>query len=215
MDFQPTGIQKSDYLDLIEKVVDAYGTELLEKQLELEDGVYHFTAFRTSVMLAYLLNAGRRPELLPLWRRVTEKSVRALEHSRNSAYNDLTLEELCLSFMLMPKEVQPRWMEVLRRFDPRHQFKFMSKDQMNNMVVYGAVGMFLREKLTGESCAAHFDMVMPWILERIDEKGMFDDHDHALYTTLLPASVWSSFCGTDTQAAGQTKSDKPFVGVVL
>ena len=37
MDFQPTGIQKSDYLDLIEKVVDAYGTELLEKQLELEE----------------------------------------------------------------------------------------------------------------------------------------------------------------------------------
>lgn len=200
MDFQPTGIQKSDYLDLIEKVVDAYGTELLEKQLELEDGVYHFTAFRTSVMLAYLLNAGRRPELLPLWRRVTEKSVRALEHSRNSAYNDLTLEELCLSFMLMPKEVQPRWMEVLRRFDPRHQFKFMSKDQMNNMVVYGAVGMFLREKLTGESCAAHFDMVMPWILERIDEKGMFDDHDHALLYDLttrvrLEQLLWHGYTG--------------------
>ena len=79
MKWSPTGITKKEYLDVIEQVVDAYGIPLLEQQLTLPDEVYHFTAFRTSVMLAYLVASGRRPELLDLWQRVTEKSVRALD----------------------------------------------------------------------------------------------------------------------------------------
>ena len=200
MDFMPTGVSQKDYLDVIECVVDAYGTELLEQQLTLEDSVYHFTAFRTSVMLAYLIHSGRRPELLPLWQRVTEKSVRALEASRNSAYNDMTLEELCICFLLMKEHVKPQWLDVLRKVDPWVHYSFMTKEQMNNMVVYGAVGLYLREKLTGVSCAAHFDMVMPWILERIDENGMFDDHDHALLYDLttrvrLEQLLWFGYDG--------------------
>lgn len=200
MEFTPTGITRKDYLDVIELVVDAYGTDLLESQLELPDNIYHFTAFRTSVMLAYLIESGRRPELLDLWTRVTEKSVRALENSRNSNYNDLTLEELCISFLLMKEHVRPDWLEVLRNTKPETHYSYLTKDVMNNMVVYGCVGMYLREKLTGESCEEHFDKVMPWVMEYIDENGMFDDNDHALLYDLttrvrLEQLLWFGYDG--------------------
>ena len=196
----PTGMTKNDYLDVIECVVDAYGADLLEEQLLLPDDVYHFTAFRTSVMLAYLIESGRRPELLGLWQRVTEKSVRALDMSRNSNYNDLTLEELCISFLLMKPYVKPAWLDVLRRVTPETHYCYLTKDNFCNMVVYGCVGMYLREKLTGEPCAAHFDLVMPWILECIDENGMFDDYDHALLYDLttrvrLEQLLWFGYDG--------------------
>ncbi len=195
-----TGVAKKDYLDVIETVVDAYGIELLKSQLELPDEVYHFTAFRTSVMLAYLIESGRRPELFDLWMRVTEKSVRALRESRKSAYNDLTLEELCLSFLMMRDCVKKEWLDVLAEVTPEKHFAFTEKEQMNNMVIYGCVGMYLREKLTGISCEEHFDRVMPWIMERIDENGMYHDHDSALLYDLtsrvrLEQLLWFGYDG--------------------
>ena len=185
MGFKPTGMTKADYLDIMERVFDSYGAELLEEFLELPDEIYHFTAFRTSVMIAYLIESGRRPELLPLWERVTGKCVRALEGSesspyKRSGYNDLTLEELCISFMLMKAHVKPQWLEALKRAKPETHYAFLEKEQLNNMMVYGLVGMYLRYKLTGEPYEEHFDRIMPWVLERLDENGMFDDHDHAL-----------------------------------
>lgn len=197
----PTGVTRKDYLDVMECVVDAYGVPLLEQQLSLDDSVYHFTAFRTSLMLAYLISSGRKPELLPLWQQVTEKSVRTLEHSRNSAYNDLTLQDLCISFLLMPDYIPCRWLEVLRNTQPDTHYRFQSESEMNNMVVYGALGMYLREKLTGASCKAYFDKVMPWIINRLDENGMFDDHDHALLYDLtvrvrLEQLLWYGYNGS-------------------
>ncbi|MBE6911766.1 MAG: hypothetical protein E7473_04490 [Ruminococcaceae bacterium] len=181
----PTGVTKKDYLDLMERVFDSYGVELLEKTLSLPDEIYHFTAFRTSVMIAYLIESGRRPELLSLWEKVTEKCVRALRNTPNSAYrkngyNDLTLEELCISFMLMKEYVKPEWLDALKRATPETHYSFLTKDKTNNMMVYGLVGMYLRHKLTGEPYEEHFDMIMPWVLERLDENGMYDDDDHAL-----------------------------------
>ena len=195
-----TGITKKDYLDVIECVVDAYGISLFESQLALPDEVYHFTAFRTSAMLAYLIESGRRPELFDLWMRVTEKSVRALAASRKSAYNDLTLEELCISFLMMRDCVRKEWLDVLSGITPEVHYAFTEKEQMNNMVVYGCVGMYLREKLTGISCDEHFDRVMPWIIECLDENGMFDDHDHALLYDLttrvrLEQLLWFGYDG--------------------
>ena len=75
MDFSPTNITRRAYLDVIEQVVDAYGTDLLERQLALEDAVYHCTAFRTCLMLAHLIASGRRPELLSLWQKAAEKTT--------------------------------------------------------------------------------------------------------------------------------------------
>lgn len=195
-----TGITKNDYLDVIECVVDAYGIGFLEKQLELPDEIYHFTAFRTSVMLAYLIESGRRPELFDLWMRVTEKSVRALKQSRKSDYNDLTLEELCVSFILMRDCVKKEWLDVLSEVTPEVHYALTEKEQMHNMVVYGCVGMYLREKLTGESCEGHLDRVMPWIIECIDENGMFDDRDHAMLYDLttrvrLEQLLWFGYDG--------------------
>lgn len=195
-----TGITKKDYLDVIECVVDAYGIPLLESQLELPDEVYHFTAFRTSVMLAYLIESGRRPELFDLWMRVTEKSVRTLSVSRKSAYTDMTLEELCISFMLMRDCIKKEWLDVLAEVTPEVHFAYTEKKQMNNIVVYGCVGMYLREKLTGISCEAHLDRVMPWVMERIDENGMYHDDDSALLYDLttrvrLEQLLWFGYDG--------------------
>lgn len=185
MEFKPTGVTKAEYLDIMERVFDAYGQASLEKFLELPEEIYHFTAFRTSVMIAYLIESGRRPELLPLWQKVTEKCVCALEATerspyRKNGYNDLTLEELCISFLLMKPYVKPRWLEALKQAKPETHYSFLEKSQTNNMMVYGLVGMYLRYKLTGEPYEAHFDRIMPWVLERFDENGMYDDHDHAL-----------------------------------
>lgn len=185
MCFTPTGVTKEDYLDIMEQVFDAYGAASLEKFTELPDEIYHFTAFRTSVMIAYLIESGRRPELLPLWKKITEKCIRALENTvkspyRKNGYNDLTLEELCISFLLMKDHVKPEWLEALRNAEPETHYSFLEKETTNNMMVYGLVGMYLRYKLTGAPYEAHFDRIMPWVLERFDENGMFDDHDHAL-----------------------------------
>ncbi|MBE6551945.1 MAG: hypothetical protein E7665_07405 [Ruminococcaceae bacterium] len=185
MYFTPTNITKKDYLDIMERAFEAYGIESLEKYLEFPDEIYHFTAFRTSVMIAYLIESGRRPELLPLWKKVTEKSVRALENTvrspyKENGYNDLTLEDLCISFMLMKEHVRPEWLEVLRNAKPETHYSFLKKEDTNNMMVYGLVGMYLRYKLTGEPYEDHFDLIMPWVIEHLDENGMFDDHDHAL-----------------------------------
>ena len=185
MEFKPTGVTKTIYLDIMERVFDSYSPESLEAFLELPDEIYHFTAFRTSVMIAYLIESGRRPELLPLWLKITEKCIRSLNATedspyRKNGYNDLTLEELCISFLLMSPYVKPQWLEALKNAKPETHYSFLEKSQTNNMMVYGLVGMYLRYKLTGESCEAHFDRIMPWVLERFDENGMYDDHDHAL-----------------------------------
>jgi len=200
MDFTPTKITRSAYLDVIEQVVDAYGTDLLERQLALEDSVYHCTAFRTCLMLAHLIASGRRPELFPLWQKAGEKSVRALEASQNSAYNDLTLVDLCESFLLMREHVPARWLTVLRSIDPRTHYRFQPDDSTNNMMAYGVVGMYLREKLTGTSCQAHLDTFLPLLLARMDENGMYDDKDHAMLYDLtvrvhLEQLLWYGYDG--------------------
>ena len=177
---KPTGVTKKEYLDLIEQVFDAYGEGSVAAFLELPDEIYHYTAFRTSSMIAYLVAGGRRPELLELWRRVTEKSVRALRAVKHSAYNDMTLEELCVSFMLMEAYVKPEWLEALREAKPETHYACLEEEGTNNIMAYGLVGVYLRHKLTGEPYEGHFDRIMPWLLARFDENGMFDDVDHAL-----------------------------------
>lgn len=201
MDFIPTKITRSAYLDVIEQVVDAYGTDLLERQLALEDSAYHCTAFRTCLMLAYLIESGRRPELLPLWQKVSEKSIRALEASRNSAYNDLTLVDLCESFLLLREHVPARWLAVLRGIEPQTHYRFQPNDSTNNMMAYGVVGMYLREKLTGASSQDHLDTFLPLLLDCMDKNGMYDDKDHAMLYDLtvrvhLEQLLWYGYDGS-------------------
>ena len=189
--FKPTGVTKKVYLDIIEKVFDSYGVASIEKFLELPDAIYHFTAFRTSVMIAYLVSSGRRPELLELWQRVTEKSVRALSNTeespfRDNGYNDMTLEELCISFMLMKEYVKPEWLEALRNAKPETHYGYLTKDMTHSMMTYGLVGMYLRYKLTDESCDEYFDLIMPWVIECFDENGMYEDPDRSLLYDLTP-----------------------------
>jgi len=62
---KPTGVTKKEYLDLIEQVFDAYVAASIEAFLELPDDIYHYTAFRTSSMIACLV-AGRKQGATPL-----------------------------------------------------------------------------------------------------------------------------------------------------
>lgn len=191
MNFEQTGVTKKDYLDVIECVFDSYGVESIEKFMELPDDVYIFTAFRTSVMIAYLVERGRRPELLDLWKRVSEKCISTLKNfdsspEKNTGYIDMTLEELCISFMLMREHVKDEWIEEIRKITPQTHYAYIKKEQTHNMMVYGLLGMYLRYKLTGEPYEEYFDIVMPWVLECFDENGMYNDFDNALLYDVTP-----------------------------
>jgi len=180
VNFAPTGITKKDYLDIIELVVDAYGVAELEKWLEMPDEIYYFTAFRTSQMLAYVVSTGRRPELLSLWEKVTEKAMRGLEKSVRSGYTDMTIEALCTSFLLMREYVKPEWMEQLRNTRPETHYQDLNREDFSSNMVNGMVGMIMREKVTGEKSQAYFERIMPFVLEYIDENGMFEDYEPAM-----------------------------------
>lgn len=70
----------------------------------------------------------------------------------------------------------------------------------SNMAVYGLVGAFLLEKLGLCNSSAQFDRVMPWLLSRLDENGMFDDHDDAMLYDLsarvqLEQLLWLGYHG--------------------
>lgn len=201
--FCPTGMTAADYLDICERVLDAYGAEYLEAQLALPDEIYLATAYRTSCMLAILLSAGRRAELYGLWLRVTDKAHRCFAQSRRSSYNDLTLKELLLARVLMRERTPPEyaavWDEALSGYDFDTHYA-EHEGGYNNMAIYGLVGAYLMERLGFADSAEQFDRVMPWVLERLDENGMFDDVDDALLYDLsarvqLEELLWLGYDG--------------------
>ncbi|MDY3286889.1 MAG: hypothetical protein SOX31_10035 [Eubacteriales bacterium] len=203
MEFHPTGITAKDYLAVMERVVDAYGVPYFEAQLSLPDDIYLSTAYRTSCMLAVMVSSGRRPELFELWLWVTEKAHRCFAASENSAYNDLALKELLLSRILMrdrtPEAYAAVWDGILRSYDfDRHYAQ--REGRFNNMAVYGLVGAYLLEKMGLCNSETQFDRVMPWVLGRMDENGMFDDIDDAMLYDLsarvqLEQLLWLGYDG--------------------
>ena len=204
--FFPTNVTKNDYLDIIELVVDAYGVEQLEYQLTLPNKQYLFTAFRSVCMVAYLLYANRRTELYPLWIKMMDKSCVAFTESKNCNYIDMTLKDLCLTLLLMrqkaPPEKEHEWWNRIASGSPESKFVFHKDhfENMNNLTVYGAVGEFMRGVLGMTDPIEHVDNVLPWVLSRMDENGMFEDFDHAMLYDLttrcqLEQLLWYGYHG--------------------
>jgi hypothetical protein len=85
--FRETGLTKSLYLDIIEKVIDIYTTEYLWKMAKGEIDFVICIGLRAAGAIAYLLSEGRRPDLYELWLSLMYSSTNLLKPPLAYIYN--------------------------------------------------------------------------------------------------------------------------------
>jgi hypothetical protein len=106
--FRETGLTKSLYLDIIEKVIDIYTTEYLWKMAKGEIDFVICIGLRAAGAIAYLLSEGRRPDLYELWLSLMYKSCEQFFLVFGHAEYDLAVKEVMIALKLMkdrlPKE---------------------------------------------------------------------------------------------------------------
>jgi len=198
--YQPTGLNKYLYLDIIEKVIDAYGTEYLWKMATGKIEFVICIGLRASGAIAYLLSEERRLELYDLWISLMHKSCDQFLVIFDHAEYDLAVKEMMIAFKLMKNKLKKEdYQEIYRKLksiDPYKTYHCIIKNQKDksklcNMTVYNAAGEYLRESEGMTDTKTYFDEHMPWATSRFDPNGMWDPLDHALLYDLTTRCQFS------------------------
>jgi hypothetical protein len=211
--FRETGLTKSLYLDIIEKVIDIYTTEYLWKMAKGEIDFVICIGLRAAGAIAYLLSEGRRPDLYELWLSLMYKSCEQFSLVFGHAEYDLAVKEVMIALKLMkdrlPKEDFNYLYDRLKSIDPYKTYGCIigeNKDtgKLCNMTVYNSAGEYLRETEGMVDTAKYFDEHMPWAVSRFDDFGMWVPLDNSMLydlTTRCQFSVMLYF-GYDGKYAG-------------
>lgn len=206
--FEPSGVTKNLYLDIVEKTIDSYGPDYFTQLLHDDIPFQNCIGLRSCGALALLIAQGRKKEWLDLWIRLMDRSCDEMI-SRRNAENDLAVKDMMLALKLMQNRVDPTiaasWRRKLASIDPYETYaSIYSKEhhhaKVNNMTVYNMAGEYLRETEGMTDTTDYFDVHWPIILDRFDEKGMYRDPDLAMLydlSTRVQASqmLWFGYKG--------------------
>lgn len=188
-DFQPTGLTRSVYLDLMEAAIASYPLqELAELWGREEEGAAALpdiqTASRVACVLGGLLASGRQQQHLPVWLMLMEACCRKVSGMSGDIMADFAVKELLLAYramkpLLADSQLQ-HYRSLLATIDPYANYActlaaHKDKAHLHNINVYNMVGEYLREAEGLTDSSAYFAAHWPLQLERFDHNGMYRD----------------------------------------
>lgn len=185
--FQPTGIARDYYLDIIEICVDAYKMEELESRLpkdenDLVEDIQSYS--RITCAIGVLISSGRKQDYLPLWIKMMDACCRSCHRITDDMRVDFAVKEILIAFKVMkdrvPKDKKNYWLQMLSKINPDNNYLYVirkedDKKSMHNINIYNMVGEYLRETEGLTVTDEYFDRHWPEQLERFDENGMYQD----------------------------------------
>lgn len=187
---EPTGLEKTIYLDIMEKAFEAYGENEIEKLIpctENENTGDLQACSRVTSVLAVLLANGRKQEYKGLWERMMDACCKSANMTQGDARVDFSVKEILLAYKAMGASVEKEkleyWHSELQKINPLKNYVFACRtksdaDNMHNINVYNLVGEFLRETEGMTDATEYLNQHWPIQLARFDENGMYKDPGH-------------------------------------
>ena len=191
--FQPTGLNRDAYLDLMEPIVRLAAGWVDEKGAVIDPALnreWNQTTPRFVSSAAILLRFGRCPELLDTVRRaMTYSCSRLPETEVRESSPDFWMRELatawCCLKPLVPPEESEAWRARLAAVEPENIYKFTDPahkklKEFHNWAVYSSGGESMRDSLGiggGDFLWGNrfFDVYMAGQLHRLTPEGMYRD----------------------------------------
>ena len=184
--FQPTGLTKEIYLDMMELALGAYSKVHLEARLPKggNDLVEDIQAYsRITGIIGVLLANGRCKGYRELWEKMMDACCSSLYRYEGDARVDFSVKEIMLSFKAMKsivsEEKKAQWLENLKKIDPYknyiHRIKDREERHLHNINIYNMVGEYLRETEGLTKTEEYFRKHWPLQLQLFDENGMYMD----------------------------------------
>lgn len=194
--FEFTGMTKADYLDVMEKCLDAYDYSSFETMSASGD-IQSYS--RVVCVMGALLSEGRLTDrdedYYSLWIDMMDNACSTIRTLSRKQANDFSIKELMLAYKAMKDKVKEedkgkpaQWYENLSAFDPytQYQYQINGSKTVNNINVYNMAGEYLRYSegmISEEELNQYYSEHWPWhIPSHFDENSMYlDPHNPMLY----------------------------------
>ncbi|MEJ8305059.1 hypothetical protein [Saccharibacillus sacchari] len=185
-DFEPTGTDRSIYLDLMEHALDGWRRGQTAGADTEKDGLQ--VRSRVLSCLGGLIAAGRKRGELGMWEDLMDRTCGDLPKRGDNGYagpeTDFAVKELMLALRAMRPRVPPEkcagWKNKLGQIEPERHYasvlgRVSGKEALHNINIYNMTGEYLREAEGLTDSADYFARHWPTQLERFDENGMYRD----------------------------------------
>lgn len=176
---EANGLQKSDYLDIMEQIFGTYDLTLVcDPKEDLQ------TYSRLVSVLAVLLSNGRKAELLEQFCEMMKKACEALPAYRGNGMLDFSVRELMLAFSLMKEnDTNGDWAKMLSGISPE-DYRFSSGED-HNINLYNVAGEVLRNAEGLADTTEYCKECLTLQMEKLDENGMYPDNYPSDYNPTL------------------------------
>lgn len=183
---EPTGVDASTYLDLMQIAFDAYPVERIRRRETIRGDYLALQPFsRLTNVLACLISAGRYQDRIPLCEWMIGECCAELARLERDAFADFSTKEIMLAVEQFGGRRE--WYDELAKVDPMRTYAFAIRSpedepRQHNIGVYNMVGEWLRSRAGLTDTTDYFAQHWPVQLRRFDENGMYrDPHCPLLY----------------------------------
>ncbi|MDF2964007.1 MAG: hypothetical protein K0S39_5742 [Paenibacillus sp.] len=185
--FISTGVTKNMYLDIMERTLNAYNKDELERRLPQKSAgkVDDIQAYsRITSIIGILISKGRLKGYRVLWERMMDACCLEFHRARHNPMVDFSVKEIMVAYMAMNDQldetVQTRWLAELSKVEPERNYFHLLREgrdpsKLHNINVYNMVGEYLRETVGLTETKPYFARHWPVQLELFDENGMYRD----------------------------------------
>jgi len=207
---------KKVYIDLMEKVFDAYTIEHIKAYTESvkKDGIKEHGYPRLAANLGILIANGRKTELKDEFLRMMDlccdempNALKKPEKVNIGVGNDFSVKEIVFCILevekskIFEKEVTDRWREKFSKIEPLSTYDVIAKippEKIGNWAAFGAASEQLRKYAGIGDESAFIDNQIASQLFSFDENGMYRDPNEPIVyefvTRLqLAVAVWFGY----------------------
>lgn len=172
--FEPTGLTKETYLELIELCLEAYPQELILSMNAKED-IQAYS--RIVCSFALLVSEGRRDADFAL--EIMSHACDAIEDNKGDMKLDFAVKEIMIAYMLLekyaPADLKAQWDNCLKVIAPKEFYRCSSGDN-HNINIYNLSGEWLRIKYGISDDISYIEECLEKQVVKFDKFGMYPDN---------------------------------------
>ena len=192
---------KQIFLDIIEKALDAYNDEHIDRYINEveENGLKEHGFPRLCANIGILLSYGRKKRLMPRFLHMMD--ICCDSFTRKKAANDFSVKEIIFCILelersgVVSKERCNEWRELLRSIDPYTCYNVIATDENDktkfNWALFTAVSEYMRGVIGLADTNKTVDTQIATQLYHIDENGMYMDPNQPIVYDLVPRGLFS------------------------
>lgn len=189
---EPTGVDVSTYLDLMQIAIDAYPVDRIRRRETIRGDYLTLQPFsRLTNVLSCLISAGRWQDRIALCEWMIGECCAELARLEQVAFADFSTKEIMIAIDQFrahaSDSVRSGWLAELAKVDPMRTYAFAIRSpddeaRQHNIGVYNMVGEWLRSRAGLTNTDDYFARHWPVQLRRFDDNGMYrDPHCPLLY----------------------------------